>query len=203
MRPEWTSVYLAAIVEKLHGLRQGFEGQATTPMLRIHVLSDVLAGLCAKSTILVAIVLFGAALVSCSDDEAPGTQPVEATFVDGSISANLMPPVVLPDPIGSTLTLVLRNPNTGVNFSNMNIPSADVHLDRTDEVLGEITLNTLWDGRLLAGEVDTVTVNKVPEFEKLFDPPCGEDVYLNVRILNGDGSSTFLTTDVLTFGCVF
>jgi hypothetical protein len=159
-------------------------------MLRIRVLSGALSGLCARGAILVASVLTGIALASCGDDEAPGVQPVEATFVSGWIGADLMP-IVPPDPIGCTLTLVLRNPNTGVDFSTMNVPSADVHLDRTGEVLGEITLNTLWDGRLLAGEVDTVTVNKVIEFERLFAPPCTEAVYLNVKILNSDGSSTF------------
>ncbi len=122
-------------------------------------------------------------------------------FLSGSIGANLMP-IVPPDPISATVVVEVSN-LTSENVSEVAMPWANVFEVGSPNRLGRIEFSTSWDGHLAPSEKDTVTVNKISSGTKLFDPPCGQDVFLQITAERSGEEVSVFDTDTLTFGCVF
>lgn len=132
----------------------------------------------------------------------PSLDHLKVEFIEGFIGADLMP-VVLPDPIFSHLKIVIENQHSWNTFENLTVKYGYVVLNSTNSILGKIEFNSNWDGILEPSDIDTVELDKVFESEKLFDPPCGQEVYLNIEIHCDCGASKHHETDLLIFGCVY
>ena len=146
-------------------------------------------------------VCFG--LNSCDDTSAPasaGISDLEVQVVDGYLSANLQP-VVPPDPILCQLTLRLTNTNSTNPLTGLSVPSAAVLLADTSDELGIIRFETDWDGAIDAGAVDTVVVTKIAEDREIFQPPCGDSVYLRVRVVKTAVQFKQIKSPSYRFGC--
>jgi hypothetical protein len=153
----------------------------------------------------VAVLCAALGMMSCEDDTAdPGAggwlSDVTVQVLDGYIAANLQP-VVLPDPILCTLTLRIVNSNAAAAYGGLYLPSAEVFLSKNSVALGTIRFETDWDGAIAAGAMDTVTVTKIQEGAEIFDPPCGEHVYLRVRIARSTVQSKTFSTPSYGFAC--
>ena len=150
-------------------------------------------------------------LCSCGESEDsqyspdridPPVSDLSVTWNGGSIGANLMP-IILPDPVGCEVWLILENKNRLEAFSRVRIPTADVILVGTDSALGTIPLETDWDGLLAPGKKDTIRFFKNAGAEKIFDPPCSKRVRMDFKIWNADGDTKVFRSDTLTFQCVY
>ena len=145
-------------------------------------------------------------IAACDDDttgprdDAARLGDLTVEVIDGYILADLMP-VIPPDPIICYLTLRLTNTNTKHALSGMSIPSAVVCLSKAGLGLGVIRFESDWDGSMAPGEVDTARVSKIGESEKIFDPPCREDVYLVVEISKNVLEVKHVTTGDYLFMC--
>jgi len=127
---------------------------------------------------------------------------LKVEFIEGYILANLMP-IVLPDPIFSHLKIVIENQHSSHTFESLTVKYGYVVLNSTNSILGKIEFNSNWDGILEPSDIDTVELDKVFESEKLFDPPCGQEVYLKIKIHCDCGASKHHETDLLVFGCIY
>ena len=127
---------------------------------------------------------------------------IHLTFISGHIGANLMPSIP-PDPIGCEIIFVAENSNQAKEFSNLSVLQADVFLNSTNQQLGSITFETIWDGKLAPAERDTVRLTKVTSPSSPFNPQCSKYVYLNLVFQNASKNSIVLKTDSLLFGCVY
>ncbi|UCG52912.1 MAG: hypothetical protein JSW58_04970 [Candidatus Latescibacterota bacterium] len=132
----------------------------------------------------------------------PPIADLSVTWDGGYIWANLMP-IVLPDPIGCSVSLILENKNTRRSFTKLEVPRANVVLAEHGSPLGTIPLETSWRGVLVAGEIDTVFFFKPNEDQAAFEPPCSQPVLLQLLIRNADGDSTFFEPDTLIFECTY
>lgn len=144
-------------------------------------------------------------MLSCEDESADpggggGLSDLTVQVLEGYISANLQP-VVPPDPILCTLTLRIVNTNGADSYSGLSIPSAEVFLSKNSVELGTIRFQTDWDGSIGAGAIDTVVVTKAQESAKIFEPPCGEHVYLRARIVKSAVQSKTFSTPSYGFAC--
>lgn len=140
---------------------------------------------------------------TCGPDEInPPLSDLVVSWDRGIIFANLMP-IVPPDPIVCQAWLILENKNQHAAFSNVTIPTANVILVRNGSTLGMIPIETDWDGVLAASEKDTVLFFKNTGPQELFNPPCGDDVFLDFKIQNADGDTMMFQSDTLTFECAF
>jgi hypothetical protein len=107
-----------------------------------------------------------------------------------------------PDQIYCHMTLTIENTSSKYSYSGVSIPSAKVYLSATNELLGEILFETDWDGVLDAGDIDTVVLDKIIEDSKLFEDPCNEDVYLELRIIATDHGEMQVRTPTDDFTCL-
>jgi hypothetical protein len=153
-----------------------------------------------------AVVVLGASLgmTSCGDTAEPGDgqalSDLTIQVLEGYISANLQP-MVPPDPILCTLTLRIVNTNAGASYSGLSVPSAEVFLGKDSRRLGTIRFQTDWDGSIGAGAIDTVVVTKIQEGAEIFEPPCGEQVYLRGKISKSAVQSRTFPTPSYRFSC--
>ena len=140
---------------------------------------------------------------NCQDKVTnPSLDHLKVEFIEGFIGADLMP-VVPPDPIFSHLKIVIENQHSWYTFENLTVKYGYVVLNSTNSILGKIEFNSIWDGILEPSDIDTVELDKGLGSEKLFDPPCGQEVYLNIEIHCDCGTSKHHETDLLIFGCVY
>ena len=141
----------------------------------------------ANKLIIAVMVLTLAGTVACGEDscpscldEAPPIAILKVDVVEFYIHAILMSPS--PDQIHCQLTLKIENLSSKYSYSSVSIPSAKVYLSSTNQLLGEISFETDWDGTLNAGVVHTIVINKIVEESPVFANPCDEDLYLELRI---------------------
>ena len=132
--------------------------------------------------ILVLIVAAG-----CDDDSCAPTRcdppPLSVLSVDVTefrIHVILMLPG--PDQLESQVTLRIENLSTKYSYSDISFPSARVYRASDNQLLGEIRLETAWDGSLDAGEIVTVELEKIMEDSLIFPNPCEENLYLEITI---------------------
>lgn len=145
-------------------------------------------------------------LSACGENLPPPTPAtldnLEIEYLRGGIGANLMPDIP-PDPISCQVELLLTNRNPEESLTGLTIASGEVVLDSTHELLGEISFSTDWDGTLEPDEQDTVALVKDFLDESPFEPPCGEFVFLELRVENEEYEPKFFTTDTLFFTCLY
>lgn len=127
-------------------------------------------------------------LAGCGEDSegpAGGSEDpvIRVTVQELFIYANRMP-IEPPDPISCDATLAIEN-SAGYRLSGLSVPSAEVYLSEGDRYLGRFRFSCGWDGILEPGEVDTVSVVKIQENSSIFEPPCGELLYLNLLLDGG------------------
>lgn len=127
---------------------------------------------------------------------------IEVRFLSGRISADLMP-IVPPDPIRARIVLLVHNTDSLQPVSGLLVPEAEVFLNSGRQRLGQIRFSSNWDGRLTAGEQDTVELEKVVTESLPFDPPCEKYVYLDMKIADIAGNSKSFSTDSLLFECTY
>jgi hypothetical protein len=144
-------------------------------------------------------------MMSCGDDSTNpggggGLSDLTVQVLEGYISANLQP-VVPPDPILCTLTLRIVNSNGAASYSGLSVPSAEVFLSKNSIELGTIRFQSDWDGAIGAGAIDTAVVTKIQEGAEIFEPPCGEQVYLRARIVKSTVQSKTFSTPSYGFAC--
>ncbi|MFO7915289.1 MAG: hypothetical protein R6U43_06315 [Candidatus Krumholzibacteriales bacterium] len=145
-------------------------------------------------------------LAGCGEDaerpgDGSGAKVIEVTVLELFISANLMP-MYPPDPIDCHATLAIDN-SAGYRLSGLSVPSAGVYLSEGDRYLGEFRFSSGWDGILEPGEVDTISVVKVQESSAIFEPPCGELLYLKILLDGGLFRTTRIKTGDSFFACVY
>ena len=152
----------------------------------------------------VAVLCAAMGMLSCEDDSTNpgggGLSDLTVQVPEGYISANLQP-VVPPDPILCTLTLRIVNANGAASYSGLSVPSGEVFLSKNSIELGTIRFQTEWDGAIGAGAIDTLVVTKIQEGAEIFEPPCGEHVYLRVRITKTTVQSKTFSTPSYGFSC--
>ena len=140
---------------------------------------------------------------NCNDKVTnPSLDHLKVEFIEEFIGANLMP-IVPPDPIFSHLKIVIENQHSSHTFKNLAVKYAYVVLNSTNSILGKIEFKSNWDGILEPSDIDTVELDKVFESEKLFDPPCDQEVYLNIEVHCDCGASKHHETELLVFECVY
>jgi hypothetical protein len=137
---------------------------------------------------------------SSESEDSAGLAELTVQVLYGDIHADLMPPVPA-DPIVCSLTLRMMNNDADKPLSGLSIPTASVFLSRTSEELGTIGFRTDWDGLIEAGDVDTVTVTKIAESQEAFPPPCGESVFLRVKIVKTTVQTKQVSTPSYGFSC--
>ena len=153
----------------------------------------------------VAVLCAALGMMSCEDDSTDpggggGLSDLSVQVLEGYISANLQP-VVPPDPILCTLTLRIVNGNGAASYSGLSVPSAQVFLSKNSVELGTIRFQSDWDGAIGAGAIDTVVVSKIQEGAEIFEPPCGEHVYLRAKIVKSAVQSKTFSTPSYGFAC--
>jgi hypothetical protein len=99
--------------------------------------------------------------------------------------------------------LILENKSAEQAFTKIEIPTADVILERPDSLLGAIPLETDWDGYLAPAETDTIRFFKNTGSEKIFTAPCNERVVLSFLIGSADGGAKVFRSEPMGFQCVF
>jgi len=160
---------------------------------------------CRAALVAAAVLCVALWVPSCDDDssepgEGAGLSDLSIQVLEGYISANLQP-VVPPDPILCTLTLRIVNTNATTPHSGLFIPSGSVFLSQNSSELGTILFETPWDGSIGAGAIDTVVVTKIQEGAEIFEPPCGESVYLRLRIAKSAVQYKSFKTPSYNFAC--
>jgi len=128
--------------------------------------------------------------------------PLQVRVLDGMINADLMP-VIPPDPILCHLCVELRNMSDGCGIKGLMITSAGVLLSKNDAVLGTIHFNPIPPIDLAPLEADTIVVDKIAEYARIFEPPCGENVYLKIKLRDGNGRSFIHKSQAFLFGCSY
>ena len=156
-----------------------------------------------KGFIFISITTMLLLLSNCKKEVTkPPQEFLKIQFIEGYIAADLMP-VIPPDPIICRITLTMENTNKSESLRDLSINFADVFLTTSDSLLGKIEFNSNWDGILNPAELDTIELVKVSESQPIFNPPCSQEVYLNIKIQCDCGSSDFYKTENLIFGCVY
>jgi len=150
------------------------------------------------------LILIGFFFIGCQEDQSQdfSLDDLQIQFLSGFMEANFMPEIP-PDPIYCQINLQLRNTNSEESAHGLNIPQAKVFIDSTNQLLGEISLSTDWDGYMEPGEQDTVQLTKVVLEEAPFDPPCNAFVYLEIEVTDNVDQSKFFATDSLLFYCTY
>ena len=138
---------------------------------------------------------------SVLDQSSTPADFLQVQFLEGWIEGDLMPPLPA-DPIRCRITLQLTNLGEK-RIYNLRIPSADVYLVSTGELLGTLPLDTSWDGRLEPLEIETVVVQKEMSMNYIFDPVCDQAVYLEIFIRINGRDMTIFTTPEMIFECTF
>ena len=124
---------------------------------------------------------------------------LEIKYIDGIGYSNLMPPNS-PDPVGIIIRLELTNKSISDTIFEIDFENCNVFLT-TDSLLGEIELEPWYDIKLIPSSVDTVTLGKVKESSKIFDTPCGNDIYLTFDIIDKYNNFLNLKTDIISYEC--
>jgi hypothetical protein len=137
---------------------------------------------------------------SSEPEDSVGIADLSVQVIDAVIYADLEPPVQ-PDPIVCRLALRMVNTNSDYPLSGVSVPSATLFLSSNSRELGTIPLGTDWDGLLEPGAVDTAIVAKSGPPAGTFDLPCGESVYLRLRIVQTAVQSKVVSTPSYVFAC--
>jgi hypothetical protein len=151
------------------------------------------------------VILLLLGTVACEDDtctpcDKPPISILTVEVTDFSIFAILMYPY--PDQIECQLTLRIENTSSKYSYSDISISTGYVYLSSDNQLLGEITFETDWDGTIDDGEVVTVLLTKIIEDSQIFQHPCWEDVYVEFIITTSGYGEIKQRTPTYNFSCL-
>jgi hypothetical protein len=127
---------------------------------------------------------------------------LEVSLAEGMIVSDQMP-IVPPDPVTCTLTVLVRNTSSSSTTLGVYLPTAEVRRTSTGESLGTFAFSSDWDGRIAPGETDTVRLTKNRSVTPISPRPCGEYLDLILHVRNPSMSVKSVTFDSLTLYCVY
>jgi hypothetical protein len=158
-----------------------------------------------RGMMLAAVALMAGA-IACSDlGSEPTIDDLDVQYLSGAIVADMMPviPPVPGDRIFCFIDLVVHNSSATRLDVTFRVMQAELRRSGTRARLGTLYFSTSWDGVLEPYATDTVRLLKRELSDDFHQPECDASVECDLEIGEAENLLIRLTTDSMTFNCVY